>query len=123
MSEPVGTTALVVENPHHDEITRAWSTIDARKVDLSIAAEARVKLAGKVQKQLDFHKGAIEAQKVHAVTVAGLESDLAEAQKVLAKLEKADPDLAAACRGRREAAIARRRDELVKELDALKGDI
>jgi chromosome segregation ATPase len=112
----------VVENPHTDEITVAYSRLDYLEGEVSLHDQLRERLERKVAKYQRYAAEAVEALEAHDARRDVLAGELTEAHLVLDGLLAADPELAAEVQARREAAKAARLSELRAELARLEGN-
>lgn len=118
--EAPGATALVVENPHTDPVTVAWSKVDVRRDRLAECDPEIERLKGKVAKFARFTKEAQEAVDTAVAAKATHQAALDEAKAELAAVEEANPELAESTRARRKTADHQRINELQAELAKLK---
>lgn len=96
-----GASVLIVENPHTDPITVAYSALDAAKARQADGADEVARLtdkAAKLKAQADDASAAIDTAKAAA---AIRDADVVAAQKAVDALAKDDPALADTVAARR----------------------
>jgi chromosome segregation ATPase len=125
MSEPANSanqaSAIVVESPHTDEVTVAWSKVDVCAARLAELDPEHVRLLDKLaraQADVEAAQGYVAANEA-AVAERSAELDAARAE--LEAAEAANPELAEAVAARRDQSLNQRRKELADELARLGG--
>ena len=113
---------ITIENPHQDEVTKAWSKVDVYAERAKGSDDEIARMKAKVKRAQDDVASA-KLSLEHAVAdkeTRKAELDAAKAE--LAAVEDANPDLAVEVKARRAAVKAQQRKELSDKLAQLEGN-
>lgn len=113
MSDTPGASVSAVENPHTDDITKAWSAVDAAQERFDDNADEVDRVKSKVKRAEADVTSAKDALADARVAQAARKEAIDAAKVELAAAEKVDPELAATVRARRKVAS----DKSVAELE------